>query len=108
MWFLTALVTVLFYYILKYFETANLLPSTLSVTTSFLAVYLTFRRSPLFALAYASNDIVLIVLWVMASMLDARYISVVVCFAAFFVNDIYGYISWQKMKVRQNTACGTN
>ena len=95
-------VTVLFYFILKYFNTANILPSTLSVTTSFIAVYLTFRRSPLFALAYASNDIVLIVLWIMASIYDTRYISVVVCFVSFMVNDVYGYISWQKMKIRQN------
>jgi len=97
-----AFVTVLFYYILDYFNTANILPSTLSVTTSFIAVYLTFRRSPYFALAYAANDIVLIVMWVLASTEDARYISVVVCFAAFLVNDIYGYINWNKMKSRQN------
>lgn len=102
MWVLTAAVTVVFYFILAYFETANLLPSTLSVTTSFLAVYLTFRRSPYFALAYAANDIVLIVFWVMASLCDARYVSVVVCFAAFFINDIYGYVSWRKMKIRQS------
>ncbi len=105
MWVLTAAITFLFYFILKYFETANLVPSTISVTTSFLAVYLTFRRSPCFALAYAANDIVLIVLWVLASTCDKRYISVVVCFAAFFANDIYGYISWQRMKIRQNKAC---
>ena len=94
-------ITILFYGILKFFNTANIFPSTLSVTTSFLAVYLTFRRSPYFALAYAANDIVLIVLWVLASIYNSRYISVVVCFAAFFVNDIYGFINWQKMKVRQ-------
>ena len=94
-------ITVLFYFILEYFQTANLLPSTLSVTTSFLAVYLTFRRSPWYALAYAANDIVLIVLWTLASASDIRYVSVVVCFAAFLANDIYGYISWQKMKLRQ-------
>ena len=93
--------TVLFYYILAYFNTANIIPSTLSVTTSFIAVYLTFRRSPYFALAYALNDVVLIVLWVIASVYNVRYISVVVCFVAFLVNDIYGYISWQKMKLRQ-------
>lgn len=63
---------------------------------------LTFRRSPYYALVYAANDIVLIVLWVLASFSDASYISVVVCFVAFLVNDIYGYISWQKMKRRQN------
>ena len=54
------------------------------------------------ALAYAANDIVLIVLWVLASLCDIRYVSVVVCFVAFFVNDIYGYVSWQKMKKRQS------
>lgn len=92
---------ILFYFILEYFDTANIIPSILSVTTSFLAVYLTFRRSPYFALAYAANDIVLIILWIWASMYDARYISVVVCFIAFLVNDIYGFISWRKMKIRQ-------
>ena len=101
MWALTAIVTVLFFYILRYFNTANIVPSTLSVTTSFIAVYLTFRRCPTFALAYAANDIVLIVLWVMASVYDTKYISVVVCFVAFLVNDIYGYINWQRMKRRQ-------
>ena len=101
MWVIKGLVTLVFYYILNFFNTANIVPSTLSVTTSFLAVYLTFRRSPYFAVAYAANDIILIVLWVLASTYDIRYISVVVCFVAFFINDIYGYISWQKMKIRQ-------
>ena len=101
MWIGAFVVTLLFYFILKYFDTANIIPSTISVTTSFLAVYLTFRRSPYFAVAYAANDIVLIVLWLLASVSDIRYISVVVCFTAFFVNDIYGYVSWQKMKLKQ-------
>lgn len=98
---LTIAVTVIFYYILKAFDTANLFPSTISVTTSFIAVYLTFRRCPQFALAYAANDIILIILWSIASTENSRYISVVVCFAAFLVNDIYGYISWQRMAKRQ-------
>lgn len=102
MWIGTIAITILFYFILKYFNTANIVPSTLSVTTSFVAVYLTFRRSPLFALAYAANDIILIILWIMASVYDVRYISVVVCFIAFLANDIYGYISWGKMKARQS------
>ena len=98
---LSALVTILFYFILDYFDTANMLPSTLSVTTSFIAVYLTFRRSPYFALAYAANDIVLIVLWILASTHDISYLSVMICFVLFLVNDIYGYISWRKMEQRQ-------
>ena len=86
---------------MRFFHTANLLPSTLSVTTSFVAVYLTFRRSPYYALAYAANDVVLIVLWVMAALSEVRYLSVVVCFAAFLVNDLYGFLSWRKMGKRQ-------
>ncbi|MBR2886160.1 MAG: nicotinamide mononucleotide transporter [Clostridia bacterium] len=102
MWITTLIVTVVFYFILTYFNTANIVPSTLSVTTSFVAVYLTFRRSPYFAIAYALNDIVLIILWVLASFSDIRYVSVVFCFIAFLFNDIYGFISWQRIKERQN------
>lgn len=99
---LTALVTVIFYFILKVFGTANLLVSTVSVTTSFAAVYLTFRRSPFFALAYALNDLVLIVLWIFASFTDISYISVVICFSVFLMNDLYGFASWRKMEKRQS------
>lgn len=98
---LTVVVTAAFYFILKYFNTANLIPSTISVTTSFVAAYLTFCRSPYYALAYACNDIVLIVLWVMASINEPKYISVVVCFIAFLFNDLYGFFNWNKMKRRQ-------
>lgn len=97
----TVLVTVVFYFILKALGTANLMLSTLSVATSFAAVYLTFMRSEYFALAYAANDIVLIVLWVLATITDMSYFSVVICFIVFFVNDIYGFYNWRKMKVRQ-------
>lgn len=98
---LTIIVTIIFYFILKFFGTANLLPSTISVTTSFLAAYLTFRRSPYFALVYALNDIVLIVLWIMAALTDLSYLSVIVCFIVFFINDMYGFFSWKLMQKRQ-------
>ena len=98
---LTTAVTFIFFYILRTMGTANLLPSTLSVTTSFLAAYLTFRRSPFFAFVYALNDIVLIILWILASIEDISYLSVIVCFAVFLVNDLYGFISWLKMKKKQ-------
>lgn len=101
MWTLTAAVTAGFFFILRALNTANLIPSTLSVTTSFSAAYLTFRRSPYYAAAYAANDIILIVLWVLASFTDSRYISVVICFAAFLINDIYGLISWRIIEKRQ-------
>lgn len=98
---LAALVTVVFYFILAAFHTANLLPSTISVTTSFIAVYLTFRRSPFYALAYAANDIVLIILWTLAALENSTYLSVVFCFILFLFNDLYGFISWNRMQKRQ-------
>jgi len=98
---LTVLVTLGFYFILDHFETANILPSTLSVATTFIAVYLTFRRSPYFALAYAANDVVLIILWTLAAMEDISYLSVMICFAMFLVNDLYGFVNWKKMEKRQ-------
>lgn len=101
--FLTIVVTVIFYFILSYFNTANIIVSTFSVATSFFAVYLTFRRSEFFPLAYAVNDFVLIVLWTMASVnINYKYISVVACFVTFLFNDIYGFVSWRRMKKRQN------
>ena len=99
---LTAAVTAVFYFILSALKTANIIPSTISVTTSFLAVYLTFRRNPYFALAYAANDLVLVVLWAMASLNDKSYISVMICFIVFFVNDMYGFVNWKRMEKYQS------
>ena len=102
MFVLAAIITLIFYFILKYLNTANLIPSTISVTTSFIAVYLTFRRSPYFALAYASNDLVLIILWVLATKTQVSYLSVVICFIVFFVNDLYGFVNWKRMEKKQS------
>ena len=98
---LTVLVTVLFYYILLWTNTANLIPSTISVATSFFAACMMFCRSPYYSLAYATNDVILIILWILASIEDISYLSVVVCFAAFLLNDIYGFISWRRMEKAQ-------
>ena len=101
MFILAGIVTFAFYFILKNFNTANLAPSTLSVTTSFIGVYLTFRRSAYYALAYALNDIILILLWTLATLTDISYMSVIICFVMFLVNDLYGFINWTRMKKTQ-------
>ena len=104
---LTIAVTWGFYHFLAGLNTANLIPSTVSIATSFLAAYLTFRCSPFFAIAYAANDVVLIVLWVLAALSDISYLSVTVCFVMFLANDIYGFINWFKMRRRQEMLdCG--
>lgn len=99
---LTTAVTVAFYFILRAFDTANLIPSTVSVATSFLAASLTFLRSPYYGLGYAANDVVLILLWVMASFVDLKYLPMVLCFVTFLVNDLYGFFNWHRMRARQN------
>jgi len=102
MWVLAALVTIAFFFILKVLNTANLTFSILSITTSFVAAYLTFLRSPYYAIGYAANDIVLIVLWILASVENITYLPMVACFLMFLFNDLYGFYNWRKMQKRQN------
>ena len=97
----TLAVTVAFYYILKALDTPRLFVSTLSISTSFLAVMLTYFRSPFYALAYSANDIVLVVLWIYASLTDASCIPIVMCFGVFLINDLYGFYNWKKMQKKQ-------
>lgn len=94
-------VTALFFFVLRALGTANLAVSTVSVLTSFLAAYLTARRSRFYAIGYAANDIVLIIMWGMASREDITYLPMVICFAAFFVTDAYGFVNWSVMRKRQ-------
>lgn len=101
---LAIVTTTVFYFILRFLGNANLLVSTISVTTSFVACYLAFLRSPYYALGYAANDIVLIILWIMATMEELSYLPMVICFVMFFFNDIYGYYNWKKMRKRQEKA----
>ena len=82
------IVTAVFYYILKSFNTPNIIFSTISIITSFIAASLTMLRSSYYAVWYAVNDVVLIILWVLASLKDPAYIPVVVNFSIFFMNDM--------------------
>lgn len=95
------LVATAFYFILAYFNTNNLIVSTVSVFTSFLASALLIFRSRYYALAYAANDVVLIVLWICASFVSLAYLPMVVCFAAFLFNDLYAFYNWKRMQARQ-------
>ena len=58
-------------------------------------------RSSYYALGYAANDLVLVVLWVLASLEDPGYIPVAVNFSIFFFNDLYGFVSWRRRELRQ-------
>ena len=100
----TVMITVIFYFILEYFDTPNLIVSTVSIATSFMAASLMMLRSPYYAIAYCLNDLVLITLWILASMESLENLSMVLCFSIFLVNDVYAYYNWKKMKKRQDEA----
>ena len=95
------IVTVSFYFILQSLKTTNLIISTISVFTSFLAAYLTARRSRFYAIFYGANDVVLIIMWSIASCENITYLPMVICFIAFFVLDTYGFINWSIMSKKQ-------
>lgn len=99
----TAVATVAFYFILRALDTTNLTVSTISVATSVLAASLVFLRSPLYGLAYAANDVVLIVLWALATAENIAYLPMIICFSLFLILDFYGFVSWTKMRKNQ---CG--
>ncbi len=94
-------VTIAFYFILQALNTANLIISTVSVFTSFIAAYLNMRRCKFYAVAYAFNDVVLIVMWIMASVESITYLPMVICFVAFLALDIYGFINWSIIEKKQ-------
>lgn len=98
------IITIGFYFILIAMNTNNLILSTISVFTSFISAYLTLRRSRFYALGYALNDIVLIILWILAAIENISYISIVICFAFFLINDTYAFINWTKLYYKQKCA----
>lgn len=100
--FSAIIVSVVFFQILAALNTPNMIFSTISVTTSFLAASLTMLRSSYYAVGYAANDIVLIILWISASLKEPRYIAVTIIFILFFFYDIYGFVSW---KQREGKLC---
>ena len=100
--FFGTIITVVFYYILYLLDTPNIVFSTISITTSFIAASCTMLRTSYSALGSASNDIVLIIQWALASIDDRVYIPVLVNFVIFFLNDMYGFISWKKREAIQS------
>ena len=49
----------------------------------------------------AANDVVLIILWILAAKENTGYLCVVICFVMFLINDLYGFLNWRRMEKRQ-------
>ena len=90
------------YYLLKYFNTNELLVSTISVITGLFAVYLQIRRSRYSFSFYLINDIILIALWGLP-IIHGKYTLLPMLFDPIinFINDLYGFYNWKKMELLQ-------
>lgn len=91
-----------YYYLLKAFNTANVLASTFSMTSGIIATYLTARRSEYGFIAFIINDIFLIILWgIPVVQGNLNIIPVVLCPILLLINDIYGVFNWKIIKKEQ-------
>ena len=91
-----------YYYLLKLFNTSNLIISTLSIVASLIATYLTARRSEYGFVGFIINDLILITLWgipVIAG--NIILVPVLLCPLLLLINDIYGVYNWRKLKENQ-------
>lgn len=87
------------YYLLKIFNTNELIISTISVIASLFAVYLQVRRSRYSFSFYLVNDIILIILWGIP-VLKGNFIlfPMVINPIINFINDLYGFYNWKNME----------
>ena len=91
-----------YYYLLKAFNTSNLLVSTFSVMASIIATYLTARRCEHGFIGFIINDIILIVLWgIPVFNGELNIIPVLICPVLLLINDIYGVYNWKRIKNNQ-------
>ncbi len=91
------------YFLLDYFNTANLLVSTLSVFSSLMAGHLVIRRSEYNFAFYILNNIVCICLWLYVILQNNKvgYITTIVQYCMFLILNILGVINWAKIKKSQ-------
>ena len=92
------------YYVLKAFNTNELIVSTASVLASLFAVYLQVRRSKYSFSFYIVNDIILFILWG-TPVFKGNYtlIPMLLNPVFLFINDLYGFYYWRKTeKIQKN------
>ena len=102
--FIFAGVFVGIYYLLKSFNTSELVISTISVLASLFAVYLQIRRSKYSFSFYIVNDIILMFLWGIPVVRGSYILFPMLLNPTInLVNDIYGFYNWKKTeKIQKN------
>ncbi|MCR5146112.1 MAG: nicotinamide riboside transporter PnuC [Clostridia bacterium] len=90
------------YYLLKAFNTNELIVSTISVLASLFACYLQIRRSRFSFGFYMINDIILMVLWGIPVVKGSIVLLPILLDPTInFINDSYGFYNWRKMEKEQ-------
>lgn len=98
-----ACISVGIYYLLRHFNTANLLVSTFGVAFTTMAGYLIIRRCEYTFVFYILNNITAIYLWssVIANG-DISSAPTLMNFLVFFILNVFGFINWILIKKSQN------
>lgn len=97
-----------FYYMLKAFNTANLIISTISLSLGCFKGYLQIRRSELNFVFSLINRVITFVLWLFIVLQGSLgYIPTVTTYAMYFTLDVFGLIVWLKLKNKQKGAKNT-
>lgn len=85
------------YYVLRYFNTSQLVVSTLSMLASLMANYLIVRRNKYSFLFYIINDLILVILWGIPVLKgDFALIPILIDPVLLLINDSYGWKNWNK------------
>ena len=107
-WIIIFIVTVIIfnavYFLLKIFNTSEILVSTFSVIASIFAVYLQIRRSRFSFYFYVINDLILIILWGIP-VVKGNFLLLPMLFNPIIniINDSYGIINWRNLeKIQKN------
>lgn len=92
------------YYLLKAFNTNELVVSTISVLASLFAVYLQIRRSKYSFSFYMVNDVILMFLWGMPVVRGSYILFPMLLNPTInLINDAYGFYNWKKTeKIQKN------
>lgn len=93
-----------FYFMLRAFETSNLIFSTISMTLGCVAGYLQLRRYEYNFVFYIINNIICICLWVPVMLEDISHLPTVVSYVMYTGLNFFGIVNWVSLKKNQKQA----
>lgn len=105
-WTLVSIISIIvfigLYFLLKSFNTNELIVSTISVVASLFAIYLQIRRSRFSFYFYIINDLILLVLWGIPVITGNLLILPMVFNPVInLINDSYGVYNWKRLENKQ-------